>query len=84
MEPLYDKSYMKEKATKIRRAATHLLEILDEPNAKWNRSYYVDDILVIEDALNELHIKTREIMKLCGETEDDYLLRHMGKIMKGK
>jgi len=44
----------------------------------------VAGILDVELALNGLHIKIRQVMKQCNESEDDYMLRHMGKLEFGK
>lgn len=84
MSEIYDKTYLAEKATAAKEGAEEILAALAEPNDKWIRSYYVDGILRIEDALNALHLKTRAIMKQCGETEKDYLLRPMGKVVRGE
>jgi hypothetical protein len=84
MTETYDKSYLAEKATLVLKGAQEILDALEKPNEKWNRSYYVDGILRIEDGLAALHMKTREIMKQCGETEKEYMLRNMGEVVRGK
>ena len=80
----YDKSYLAEKAEAAKRAAQEILNALEKPNAKWTRSYYVDGVLRLEEALTALQGKTRQIMAQCGETESDYLLRPMGNVVRGK
>jgi hypothetical protein len=81
---MYDTTYLAEKAEAAKRGAQEILDQLNKPQEKWIRSYIVDGILRIEDALGSLHVKARDIMEECDETEDDYLLRHMGTITKGK
>ena len=80
----YDKTYLAEKAEAVKRGAQEILDALQKPNEKWVRSYYVDGILRIEDGLTALHVKTKEIIKQCGETEKDYMLRPMGKVVRGE
>jgi hypothetical protein len=82
----YDKSYLAEKAETVRRGAIEIIEALekkDEEDSKWARSYVIDGILRIEDALASLHCGARNMMEICEETENDYLLRHMGEIKRG-
>lgn len=82
--PLYDTSYIAEKANKVIRGATEILNAIDRPQTTNARSYYVGGVLEIEQALNGLHIKLRSIMAQCNETEDDYGLRHMGNLQFGQ
>ena len=82
--PPYDTSYIAEKANMIIRGAKEILAAIDKPQTANTRSYYVGGILDIEQALNGLHNKFRQIMIQCDETEDTYGLRHMGELQFGK
>mgnify|MGYP001292070705 CR=1 FL=1 len=82
--PPYDTSYIAEKANMIIRGATEIIGTINKPQTKNTRSYYIGGILEIEEALNGLHNKFRQIMAQCDETEDDYGLRHMGELRFGK
>jgi hypothetical protein len=79
----YDKSYLVEKAETARRASIEILEALQKEDSKWTRSYVIDGILRIEDALAALHCGARNMMEKCEETETDYLLRNMGEVTRG-
>lgn len=81
--PLYDTSYIAEKAKMIIRGANEILDAIDKPQTKNTRSYYIGGVLEIEQALNGLHIKLRAVMAQCDETESDYGLRNMGNLKFG-
>ena len=83
-QPLYDMTYIAEKANLILRGANTILDTINKPQTKNTRSFYVAGILDIEIALNGLHNKIRQVMQQCNETEDDYMLRHLGEIKFGK
>lgn len=82
--PPYDTSYVAEKANMIIRGAKEILAAIDKPQTTNTRSYYIGGVLEIEQALNGLHNKFRQIMVQCNETEDNYGLRHMGELQFGK
>jgi len=84
VKPVYDVSYICEKATIIIRAANQIIDATNKPQTTNVRSDYVGGILDIERALNGLHIKCREIMRVCKENESDYGLRHLGEIKFGE
>lgn len=80
----YDKTYLAEKAELVGKGVQEIKEILELPNCLQTRSYIVDGILRIETGLAAIQMKTREIMKQCGETESDYGLRPIGKVIRGE
>lgn len=80
VNPLYDVSYLVEKATMIIHSANEIINATRMRQTESTRSYYVGGVLEIEQALNGLHTKIRSIMKACDETEKDYGLREMGEV----
>lgn len=84
VNPVYDVSYIREKATIIIRAANQIIDTTNKQQTTNVRSDYIGGILDIERALNGLHIKCREIMRVCKENESDYGLRHLGEIKFGE
>ena len=80
---LYDKTYLAEKAESAKRSAEEILNSLERPNSKASRSYIIAGCLGLEMALMALHMKARQIMAQCGETEADYALRPMGEVVRG-
>lgn len=84
VRPVYDVGYIREKATIIIRAANQIIDTTNKQQTTNVRSDYIGGILDIERALNGLHIKCREIMRVCKENESDYGLRHLGEIKFGE
>lgn len=84
VNPLYDVSYITEKATMIIRSANEIINATRKQQSTNVRSYYVGGVLEIEQALNGLHNKLRGVMQACNETEKDYGLREMGEVKFGK
>jgi Tfp pilus assembly protein PilX len=80
----YDKSYLAEKAESAKRSAEEILNSLERPNSKASRSYIISGCLGLESALSALHAKARQVMEQCGETESDYALRPLGKVVRGE
>ena len=79
----YDKTYLAEKAEAAKRSADEILGSLERPNSAASRSYIIAGCLGLETALMALHMKARQIMAQCGETEADYSLRPIGQVERG-
>jgi hypothetical protein len=80
---MFNEQYIREKAEAAKKGSEEILNAIDEKNTLHSRSYVVDGVLRIEDALGSLHVAARQMMSQANETEKSYMLRPIGMVMKG-
>lgn len=80
---LFNVAYLAEKALAAKKGAEEILSAL-ERNDPGSPSYVVDGVLRLEDALGSLHVGARQLLQDEHKEEKDYMLRHMGQVVKGE